>query len=122
VGGISGPGTSQLAVVSAGGGNRSDWTLLTPVDVSADKPRWSTDGTRIYFTASNGGIINLWSIPFDCARGLPAGTTRRQTAFTGPAEQLLPDIGPLEIGLAKNRAVLPVVQQTGAVWLIERQP
>ena len=109
VAGMSGPGTARIAVVSSGGVERAEWTFLTG-EVAADKPRWSSDGATICFTASNGGIINLWSIPFDCARGLPAGPPRRQTAFTGPAEQLLPDIGPLEIGLGGNRAVLPIVQ------------
>ena len=91
-------------------------------DFNADKPRWSADGSAIYFTSDNGGLINLWSIPFDRARGRPSGAPRRETAFTGPAAQLLPDIRALEVGLGRNRVVLPVVEQTGGVWISERRP
>jgi hypothetical protein len=96
--------------------------MLTGDDFNADKPRWSADGATIFFTSDNGGVINLWSIPFDRIRGRPSGAPRRQTAFTGPAVQLLPDIRALEVGLARNRVVLPLVEQSGGIWISEHRP
>jgi Tol biopolymer transport system component len=119
VNGIPGARTARVAIVSVRGGEPADWTVLTGDDFSADKPRWSADGGTIFFTSDNGGVINLWSIPFDRIRGRPSGAPRRQTAFTGPALQLLPDIRALEIGLARNRIVLPLVEQSGGIWISE---
>ena len=103
------------------------WAAITAIGASATlqmmgRQSWSADGSAIYFTSDNGGLINLWSISFDRARGRPSGAPRRETAFTGPAAQLLPDIRALEVGLGRNRVVLPVVEQTGGVWISERRP
>ena len=122
LGGVPGAPRSRLAIVSADGGDPAAWTSLTGADFNADKPRWSADGGAIYFTSDNGGLINLWSIPFDLARGRASGAPRRETSFTGPAAQLLPDIRVLEIGLAGSRVVLPIIRQTGGVWISEHRP
>jgi Tol biopolymer transport system component len=120
-GDVTGPRTSRLAVVSARGGEPETWTWLTEAELAADKPRWSADGRRLYFTGGTGGVLNLWSLPFDSEHGVRSGPPRQQTTFTGPAAQLLPDIGALEISVAGDHIVLPVVEQTGGIWISERR-
>ncbi|MEP6917740.1 MAG: hypothetical protein ABJC89_18975, partial [Acidobacteriota bacterium] len=81
---------------------------------------WSPKGDAIYFVSDNGGLLNLWWVGFDSRTGQAIGMARPLTAFSGPALQLLPDIRTLEVGVGGGRAVLPLVQQKGGLWLTER--
>ncbi|HKW35673.1 MAG TPA: S9 family peptidase [Candidatus Acidoferrum sp.] len=53
--------TRHLAVVPATGGQAS--VLTRAFDRSIHRPRFSSDGKYIYFTAEDDGVQNLWRIP-----------------------------------------------------------
>lgn len=109
-----------LSVVSAEGGDQSQWHVVTNRDLNADKPRWSATGNALYFTVDNGAGINLWRVGFDSGQGRPVGSPRQLTKFAGPAVQIAPDIRLLELGIAGGRAVLPLEHARGALWMTER--
>jgi Tol biopolymer transport system component len=112
-------GTSRLALVPAAGGTEKDWTWLTDGRYWADKPRWSPDGRSIYFISTQGGIGQVWTIPFDPDRGRPVGEPYQVTAFDGSAEYIPADAGAVELAIGGQRLVVPVVNPTGGVWMLE---
>lgn len=111
---------SYLAVVSARGGDPSQWHLVTGRDANADKPRWSATGDALYFTTDNGAGINVFRVAFDSEHGRPIGVPRQLTKFGGPSLQIQPDIWMLELGIAGGRLVLPLVHARGGLWMTER--
>lgn len=110
----------QIAIVAAEGGNRSRWTMVTHGPLSLDKPRWSPRGDRLYFTATDGALVNVWSITFDTTRGQVVGEPRQETAYTDPAFHLLPNMIRLELAVGGNRLIVPIVRPKGGIWLAER--
>ena len=72
---------STLHVVPVSGGS---WTQITEGQYRDDKPRWSPDGTSIYFISSRDGVFNVWAVAFDPERGQVEGDPVRVTAFTDP--------------------------------------
>jgi DNA-binding winged helix-turn-helix (wHTH) protein/dipeptidyl aminopeptidase/acylaminoacyl peptidase len=113
------PGELRIAVVPSTGGGRSQWTLLTPAHAWADKPRWSPDGRRVYFTRWDGSFWNLWSVRFDPTRGKPVGHPIQVTHFYSPSHQISPWFQSAEVGVSANRLVLTMMQQTGNIWMLD---
>jgi Tol biopolymer transport system component/DNA-binding winged helix-turn-helix (wHTH) protein len=113
---------SRLAIVrtDARDATETSWTIATDERSSIDKPRWSSTGDRIYFTSNNGWAFNVWSIGFDSRRGAVIGTPRQETTFSDPALQIFPSIGTMEISVAKDRMILPIVRARGGIWTSER--
>jgi len=68
---------------SHSGGIRDLWTAPLagggePVQLTDDPaidwaPRWSADGSMIYFSSNRGGNMNLWRVPVDEGSGRPQG-------------------------------------------------
>jgi Tol biopolymer transport system component len=106
---------STLYVVPRTGG---PWTQMTEGTYWDDKPRWSSDGRFLYFVSSRGGVINVWVVPFDPASGLPLGAPAPVTSFSG-ARRVLPQIASMQIAVAGDRLVLPIVDVSGGVWMLE---
>jgi Tol biopolymer transport system component len=113
---------SRLAIVrtDARDATETSWTIATDERSSIDKPRWSSTGDRIYFTSNNGWAFNAWSVGFDSRRGAVIGTPRQETTFSDPALQIFPSIGTMEISVAKDRMILPIVRARGGIWTSER--
>jgi Tol biopolymer transport system component len=96
------------------------WMQLTEGTYWDDKPRWSPDGKILYFASSRGGAFNVWGIRVDPTSGTPAGGAFRVTAFDGSRRMLMPEIGSMEIGIATDRLVLPIVDVIGGgIWMLE---
>jgi Tol biopolymer transport system component/DNA-binding winged helix-turn-helix (wHTH) protein len=109
-------GISTIYVVPASGG---EWTRITEARYFDDKPRWSPDGRRLYFVSNRTGFFNVWGIGFDPATGQPRGEPFRVTNFESPARMILPDVATMEMALAADRIVLPIMEVTGGIWILE---
>jgi Tol biopolymer transport system component/DNA-binding winged helix-turn-helix (wHTH) protein len=109
-------GISTVFVVPASGG---EWRRITEAKYFDDKPRWSPDGQRLYFVSNRTGFFNVWGIDFDPASGQPKGEPFRLTNFESPARMILPDVGPMEMALAADHIILPIMEVSGGIWILE---
>jgi Tol biopolymer transport system component len=99
---------------------RGEWTRITEGKSWDDKPRWSPDGRTIYFISSRAGFFNVWGIHFDPAKGQPLDEPYQVTAFDNPGPMIYPqNVGALEMALAEDRLVLPIMQVSGSIWVLE---
>jgi Tol biopolymer transport system component len=113
----------DLSRPAPGGGAevvQGEWTRITEGQSWDDKPRWSPDGKALYFLSARSGFLNVWGIRFDPAHGQPVGEPFRVTAFENPGQMIYPrSVATLEMALAENRLVLPIMQVSGNVWVLE---
>ena len=109
-------GVSTIYVVPASGG---EWTLITEGKYFDDKPRWSPDGKTLYFVSNRTGFFNVWGIRFDSANGRPTGEPFRVTDFESPAQKIVSDPKTLEIAISADRLVLPIMEDSGDIWILE---
>jgi Tol biopolymer transport system component/DNA-binding winged helix-turn-helix (wHTH) protein len=109
-------GISTIYVVPASGG---EVRRITEAKYNDDKARWSPDGRRIYFVSSRTGFFNVWGIDFDPAAGEPRGEPFRVTNFESPSRMILPEVSIMEMALAADRIVLPIMEVSGGIWILE---
>jgi hypothetical protein len=109
-------GVSTIYVVPAAGGA---WTRITEGRTFDDKPRWSPDGRMLYFVSNRSGFFNVWGIKFDPVEGKPVGEPFRVTAFDSPGQIILEDVRIMELALAADRLVLPMMEVSGNIWVLE---
>ncbi len=109
-------GISTIYVVPASGG---ELRRITEAKYNDDKARWSPDGRRIYFVSSRTGFFNVWGIDFDPATGEPRGEPFRVTNFESPSRMILPEVSVMEMALAADRIVLPIMEVSGGIWILE---
>jgi Tol biopolymer transport system component len=108
---------STIYVVPSSGG---EWIRITEENGWSDKPHWSPDGKAIYFLSNRGtGLYNVWGIRFDPEQGKPVGEPFRVTWFDSPNKLVLADLGAAEISLSADRLVLPIVEVTGNIWVLD---
>jgi Tol biopolymer transport system component/DNA-binding winged helix-turn-helix (wHTH) protein len=109
-------GISTIYVIPASGG---EWKRITEAKYIDDKPRWSPDGRRIYFVSNRTGFFNVWGIDFDPASGQPRGEPFRVTNFESPSQMILPEVSVMEMALTADRIVLPIMEVSGGIWILE---
>lgn len=110
------PTASTVYVVPASGG---PWINITEGQYWDDKPRWSPDGKSIYFVSNRTGFFNVWKVRFDPTSGKPLGQPARVTAFESPTQMIMPNIVPMEMGLTRDRLILPMVETSGGIWILD---
>ena len=109
-------GVSVLGVVPAAGGK---WTPLTDTTLWADKPRWAPDGKAIYFISNReSAFFDVWGIEFDPVKGVSVGKEFRATQYDNPG-RVITGTGGSELGVSATRMVLPIVETTGSVWVLD---
>ena len=95
----------------------SEWFPITENNVRADKPRWSPNGTIIYYTADRDGFWCLWGQRVHPATKRPTGppfavyhvhSARLSMANVGSGGQ--------EISVGKDMIVLNLGELTGNIW------
>jgi Tol biopolymer transport system component len=100
----------------------SDWIQVTGGELSDDKPRWSPDGSLLYFTSHRDGFMCLWAQRLDPDTKQPVGppfdvhhfhTSRRSLANVG--------LGPMEISIARNAIVFNLGEVTANIWRASRE-
>ena len=107
---------ATIYVVSTAGG---EWIPITEGKYGDDKPRWSPDGKTIYFISKRTGFYNVWGNRFDPSSGKPVGEPFRVTNFESPNRMISTDIPTAELGVAANRLVLPIMEVSGSIWIME---
>ncbi|HKQ79688.1 MAG TPA: winged helix-turn-helix domain-containing protein [Blastocatellia bacterium] len=109
-------GISTIHVIPAAGG---PWKQITEGKYFDDKPRWSPDGRKIYFVSNRTGFFNVWGIGFDPASGEAIGQPFRVTAFESPRQMIPTDVRVMEMALSANRLILPIMEVSGRIWILE---
>lgn len=109
---------STVFVTPAGGG---PWVPLTATDdrYFEDKPRWAPDGRTVYFLSNRSGFWNLWGQRFDAAAGRVVGRPFQVSRFDSSDRMVRRDVSNLQVGITRDRLILPVTHTSGAVWVLE---
>jgi Tol biopolymer transport system component len=110
------PSVSTVYVISASGG---EWVKLTEGRYWDDKPRWSPDGKAIYFVSNRTGFFNVWKVRFDPSSGKPLDQPTRVTNFESTTQMIMPNIVQLEMALTSDRIILPMMETSGGIWVLE---
>ncbi len=110
------PSLSAIYVVSSEGGQ---WTPVSEGTFWDDKPRWSPDGRTLYFVSNRSGFLNVWARRFDPATGKPSGDPFRVTNLENPSERVSSPVNTMELAIAPNQMILPIVEASGSVWVLE---
>jgi Tol biopolymer transport system component len=109
-------GNSTIYVVRTSGG---EWTRITEEVGWADKPRWSPDGKTIYFVSTRDtSFLNVWARGFDPLEGKPVGEPFRVTSYESPNPTIWSSPS-MQISLSEKRLVLPIMNVTGSIWMLE---
>jgi len=109
-------GVSTIYVVPASGG---EWRRITEGKYFDDKPRWEPSGRKLYFISNRTGFFNVWGIGFDPASGQAIGDPFRVTAFESPGQMILTDVRIMEMAHSANRLILPIMEVSGGIWILE---
>lgn len=107
---------TTIYVMPSGGG---PWIQITGGRYYDDKPRWSPDGSAVYFLSARDGALNVWGQRFDGQAGAIVGEPFRVTSFSGGERGLPRDLGKVEIAIASNQLFLPITEASGAVWMLD---
>jgi Tol biopolymer transport system component len=111
-------GRATVEIVSSGGGPATAW-LHVPTSGAADKPRWSPDGRRLYYTVRGTVGYNVWSVPFDQERGRLMGAPSQVTRFMNPGHLLSDDLGSAEPSIFRSFMILPIMERRGSIWMLD---
>jgi tricorn protease-like protein len=118
----SGRGTNdrnQVVVTSAEGLADRSWLDVVPDHKFADKPRWSADGTMLYFLADEGILLNLWAVRFDPSVGKPVGRPFVVAKFDSPSFKIDPEISFTEMDVSRKFVFLTMRAVTGNIWMLD---
>jgi eukaryotic-like serine/threonine-protein kinase len=110
----------DLMIAPAEGSPSTAWIRLLADHPWVDKPRWSADGRLLYFLSRGpGDYVNLWVLPFDPIRGVPAGTALAITSYDSPARFVSPHGGRIGMDVVKGRVALTMASTTGSIWMLD---
>jgi hypothetical protein len=93
---------------------------LTDAKLWADKARWAPDGKTIYFISNrDSAFFDVWGIAFDPVKGTTVGEEFRVTRFADPGRRLQ-SFAVSEFGVSRDRLVVPILERSGGVWVIDQ--
>ena len=110
------PASSTVFVTPITGG---PWIPITNRSAYDDKPRWAPNGRTVYFLSNRTGFFNVWGQRLDPIAKVPLGKPFQVTDFELSSQMVTPDIMSAQIGVTKNRLILPIKEASGAVWVLE---
>ncbi len=105
-----------IFVIDPNGGHR---VAVTEGSFKDDKPRWSPDGRTLYFVSNRSGFAEVWGRGFDPERGEPVGLPFRLTSFESPRQHISWPMTTMELAVAPDQIILPIVESSGSVWILE---
>jgi dipeptidyl aminopeptidase/acylaminoacyl peptidase len=107
---------SRIYVVPASGG---EWRPITEGIWYDDKPHWSRDGRTLYFVSDRQGLLNVWGLRVDPAKGTPIGEPFQVTSFASPRQTISPELQRMQIAVTAMRLFLPITETSGELWLLD---
>jgi Tol biopolymer transport system component len=114
--------TARIAVVGSSDGlwnqpqPEGQWRYVDPIAMY--DPRWSIDGTLLYFSSTQDGIANVWAVDFNPLTG-DIGKPFQVTQFNGQGE-LMP-LAPAMSAPARGGIAVRTGDPTGGIWLLRRK-
>jgi serine/threonine protein kinase/Tol biopolymer transport system component len=94
-----------------------DWFVLTNSATFEDKPSWSPDGTRVYYTSDRDGFRCIWAQRLDAKTKRPIGPQipvyHSHSALLSLRN--LPGVD-LDIAVARDKLVFNMAETTGNLW------
>lgn len=102
---------------------KREWIVLTSDGKSDDKPRWSPDGNRIYFTSDRDGFRCLWTLRLDPLTKRPIGKPESLYHFHRVRHSIV-NVGHAlsDIAIAHGMLVFPLDDGGGNIWITSPQP
>jgi Tol biopolymer transport system component/DNA-binding winged helix-turn-helix (wHTH) protein len=97
--------------------SESEWFPITENNVRADKPRWSPNGTIVYYTSDRDGFWCLWGQHVHPTTKRPIGPPFAVYHFHS-ARLSMENVGSggQEISVSKDMIVLNLGELTGNIW------
>jgi DNA-binding winged helix-turn-helix (wHTH) protein/dipeptidyl aminopeptidase/acylaminoacyl peptidase len=119
--GMNGEGKLELGLAPSDVQGAKTWTRIVADHAWPDKPRWSPDGRTLYFLSrSAGDFFALWGVRVDPDRGVQAGAPFLIRTFDSPRWHIDPELGAMEMGVAKGLLALPMRSVKGSIWLTSK--
>ena len=110
----------QLGVTTAEGHVDRNWTVIEGNHIWVDKPRWASDGKRIYFLAADPTFLNLYAIDFDPDRGSTKGKAVVISHFDSPGFRVSPRvIGGTSLDVTTHDAFLTMLSTSGNICVLD---
>lgn len=96
----------------------NEWISVTGDKGWADKPRWSPDGSLIYFISNLDGFFCLWAQRVTPDSRQPIGLPLSIAHFHGSRLSIanMGAGGPMEISVAQDKIALNLGELTGNIW------
>ncbi len=114
---------TQVSILPFREGTHNDpdqWIPVTDGQALDDKPRWSPNGNLIYMTSDRDGFTCLWAQPLDPETKRPNGPALAIRHFHQFQNSLgAVQINMREIGVARDKIVMPLAELSGNIWLME---
>jgi eukaryotic-like serine/threonine-protein kinase len=102
--------------------NVNDWIPVTDGENLDDKPRWSPDGSLIYFTSERDGFRCIWAQRLEAGSKRPTGAPFNVFHFHTARRSLMNvGLGPLEISVARDALVFNLGEITGNIWRVSER-
>jgi eukaryotic-like serine/threonine-protein kinase len=108
-----------VGVTTSGGPPERPWVPVAADGEWVDKPRWSADGRRLYFIASEGGFLDVWYVAFDTERGVPTGDPVRVTKFDSPSFKVSTAVQITDWSIGGRKAFLTMTATSGSLWMLD---
>jgi Tol biopolymer transport system component/DNA-binding winged helix-turn-helix (wHTH) protein len=121
---LDSPGPSRIYVVPFRGERsiieRRDWIPVTGGESWDDKPRWSSDGRRLYMLSERDGYRCIWAQEMDPVTRRPVGSPLAVYHSHGAQRALLyVDIVVADFSVGRDRILFAMGERTGNIWLAE---
>ena len=117
------PEKTQVSIAPFREGTHNDpdqWIPVTDGQALDDKPRWSPNGNLIYMTSDRDGFTCLWAQPLDPETKHPNGPALAIRHFHQFQNSLgAVQVNMREIGVARDKIVMPLAELSGNIWLME---
>jgi eukaryotic-like serine/threonine-protein kinase len=96
-----------------------DWIAIDHGGLWDDKPRWSPNGTLLYFVSDRDGHLCLWAQRLDGKSKRPLGTPFAVWHFHNSGFGMQnAGVGFLEIDVARDKVVFGMGELTGNIWSV----
>jgi eukaryotic-like serine/threonine-protein kinase len=98
--------------------NENDWIAVTDGFAMDREPRWSLDGTLLYFVSERDGFRCLWAQRLDEVKKRPVGAAIGLHHFhRSRLANRMADTGQIGLAVAADRLYLSLEELTGNIWM-----